>query len=227
MSNHHINIPFIQIPRLTLNYISDNKLSDKNDILDIMDNIYNYETTTDEYGIIVTIDKNIEKICHMKTFEMSSNIGRLIAEKTIDYISDNKIDILNKDKKSKLIFKIIFIYKPEKLYIGFNKSEKEIYEKIKNLIIIGIHGIIITFELGYAIYSANNIYEYLNIKEFTLELWLKLIYSQKLKGKIIKVERYKCEEYLEYNNILLENKVYFNTHLPILLLGLSWLSYIK
>jgi len=227
-------IKLLKVPRLTLDYVFNNNKSynDKKKILDEMDKKFNYETKTDAYGIFVTIEKNGELRGCIGSFDLRTDLGRFIAEKTLDSaFNDSRFPKITANELSELTFKVNFLSKPEEIYSGKDKLEKEIYEKIKNDIIITIHGITITFESGRATYLASVLPEHFNIKEFTLEAWVKVSSSLRQKtmgsGKIIKVERYKCQEFSEDKQLVLEGGEYFNYQLPLFLLGLAWLSILK
>ena len=224
-------IKLLQVPRLTLDYVFNNAKSynDKKKILDEMDKKFNYETKTDAYGIFVTIEKNGKLRGCIGSFDIRTDLGRFIAEKTLDSaFNDSRFPKVTADELSELTFKVNFLSKPEVIYSGKDKLEKEIYEKIKNDIIINIHGITITFESGRATYLASVLPEHFNIKEFTLGAWLRVASSLRQKtmgsGKIVKVERYKCQEFSEDKELVLEGGEYFNYQLPLFLLGLAWLS---
>ena len=222
----------LEIPRLTLQYYFDNhKNLNKNKILDEMEKIYEFEKLNEKYGIFVTIEKNGKLRGCIGTFDLTSNLGRTIADKTLDSaFNDSRFKPIEKNELDELTYKVNFLSKSEIIYNDSDKTDIQIYNLIKNDIIVGVHGITIYYQNGSATYLANVLIDSFNITNFTLDNWKIISTSLREKtngkGNIIKIERYKCQEFLENNKLLLEEQSY-DKLLAIFLLGISWLSIIK
>lgn len=222
----------LEIPRLTLQYYFDNhKNLNKNKILDEMEKIYEFEKLNEKYGIFVTIEKNGKLRGCIGTFDLTSNLGRTIADKTLDSaFNDSRFKPIEKNELDELTYKVNFLSKSEIIYNDSDKTDIQIYNLIKNDIIVGVHGITIYFKNSSATFLASVLTDDFKITNFTLDDWNTISSSLRKKangiGNIIKIERYKCQEFSEDNKLLLEDGTYQQI-LPIFLLGLAWLSIMK
>ena len=220
------------IPRLTLQYYFYNYIIlNKYQILDEIEEKYEFEKLNEKYGIFVTIEKKGKLRGCIGTFELSNNLGRTIADKTLDSaFNDSRFKPIDRNELDELKYKVNFLSKPEIIYNDSDKTDIQIYNLIKNDIIVGVHGITIYFKNSSATYLASVLIDSFKITNFTLNDWNTISSSLRKKangiGNIIKIERYKCQEFSENNKLFLECGSYQQI-LPIFLLGLAWLSIMK
>lgn len=238
-NQYNDEIKLLNIPRLTIEYVFNNytinsRLSDskKIDILNELEKKFIFQKKSDEFGIFVTIEKNGNLRGCIGTFKLTDNLGRLIAEKTLDSaFNDSRFNPISIDEINSLNYKVNFLSKPNLIFDYIKDSDKKIYEIVEKNIIIGIHGITIKFDNNKsATYLASVLIDHFNIKELTLKKWDELVLSLKKKSggsdKIKEIEIYKCQEFSEDNKLFLEGGFYYNKQLPLMLLGLAWLSII-
>tara|TARA_A100001015_G_scaffold293665_1_gene370546 strand:- start:1714 stop:3141 length:1428 start_codon:yes stop_codon:yes gene_type:complete len=229
-TNDRINL--LSIPRITLQYYFDNhKNLNKNKILDDFEEKYEFEKLNEKYGIFVTIEKVGKLRGCIGTFELSNNLGRTIADKTLDSaFNDSRFEPIEKNELDELTYKVNFLSKPEIIYNDSDKTDSQIYNLIKNEIIVGVHGITIYYQNSSATYLASVLIDSFKITNFTFDDWNTISSSLRKKangiGNIINVERYMCQEFSEDNKLLLKGGSYQQI-LPIFLLGLAWLSIMK
>ena len=190
---------------------------------------YYYEKS---YGIFITIEKNnIMRGCN-GNFELRNNLVEYIIEYTIrTAFNDYRFNSIKKNELNFLKYKINFLHKPEKIYPNNNLN---IFDIIKNDIILGIHGITVYFnDNKKSTFIASILKDNFNIKLINLDNWKILENELRKKAgsnkKIIKIERNICNEYNE-NSKILDNILGGNNNnnlLPFFLLGLGILSKIK
>ena len=229
------NIELLKIPRYILEIIHNIPLKSSkktDDEINLLLNKYlkplKYKKLKNKYGIFITIEKDNKLRGCLGTFKLSDDIGKTIAEKTIDTaFNDKRFEPITKEELNKLTYKVNFVYKP---FIAYNDNTKDLIEIFNSIyIILGVHGITITFENNNkATYLANVVKKISsNKKKLELKDWIKIVNMLKKKsngkGNIIKVELYKCEEFHEDEELILET----NYNLPILLLGAALISQFK
>ena len=179
------------------NKISYHELQELTNILS-NDKIYDFS-----YGIFVTIENNKELRGCIGQFVDSNQLDRLITELTLksaffdSRFYDNMITI---NELSELSYKVNFISPPFTIY---EHSENDIYQTVKDNLIVGKHGITLYFDNNTSsTYLANVLIEAFDIKEINKKNWEKLRQSLASKAntssnEIIKVELYECQEYDE------------------------------
>ena len=180
------------------------------------------------YGIFITIVKNNEVRGCIGNFQLKNNLVEYIIEYTImTGFNDYRYEALKLNEIDSLTYKINFLYKPEIIYPNYKLN---IYDIIKNDIILGIHGITIYFnDNKRSTFLASVLKD--NFKIMNKENWKiledELRKKAKSNEKIVKIERYICKEFKEDEKLILNGDNYDNILLPLYLLGLSIISQIK
>ena len=244
-NKNSVGYPILSFKKITLLDIPDKTLklyfknNNRNDVIEQIVNQYSYLDQKDNnYGIFVSIYYNNKLRGCIGTFNTTSKLVKLIAKKTLaSAFDDNRFKSINKNELDNLTYEINFISTPITIYTNNNSSIEEIYNIVKQNIIIGIHGITIYYENNNATYLAQVLIDNFKIKDdtqFTLtkfeeiELSLRKKSRSKIDDNINKIEIYKCQN--KSNKLFdlnLEGGMYYNYQLPLMLLGLARLSLIK
>jgi AmmeMemoRadiSam system protein B/uncharacterized protein (TIGR00296 family) len=169
-----------------------NKLSD--------DTIYKYS-----YGIFVTIENNKELRGCIGQFNQSDKLDKLITKLTLkSAFFDSRFydNMITKEELSELSYKVNFLKRPIKIY----PKKKNIYDSVKDNMIIGVHGITLYFDNNNSSTYLANVITDLGINEINKELWKKLKNSLSRKANsmtnsIVKIEIYECKEFDENTNL--------------------------
>ena len=237
MNNSKFNL--LNIPRFTINnlFLIKNFKSKRldnteiNNYIDYIKKLLNNKIDfyyDKSYGIFITIEKNNEVRGCIGNFQLKNNLVEYIIEYTImTGFNDYRYEALKLNEIDSLTYKINFLYKPEIIYPNYNLN---IYDIIKNDIILGIHGITIYFnDNKRSTFLASVLKD--NFKIMNKENWKiledELRKKAKSNEKIVKIERYICKEFKEDEKLLLNGGNYDNILLPLYLLGLSIISQIK
>lgn len=180
-----------RISNLELNELT-NKLSN--------DNIYNYS-----YGIFVTIENEKDLRGCIGQFNPSNKLDKLITELTLkSAFFDNRFydNMITREELNELSYKVNFLKRPIKIY----PISKDIYDSVKDNMIIGLHGITLYFDNNNSSTYLANVIKDIGINKITKESWKKLKNSLSRKANsmtnsIVKIEIYECKEFDENTNL--------------------------
>lgn len=176
--------------------------------------ICNYKISN-KYGLFISLyDKNA-LIDTYGSFDLSNDYYNKINDYMKILLSRNKIN-------DNLTYHINFVNKPENI-INNNYS----FKKFNNLFILGIHGLIIEFDKDKLIYSASFLKKYFNnnINEFNFNEFITNLKKKfNIKNNFMKIDRFKCQEFKENDNFILEDNNYYNIYLPIFIYYLKYIA---
>lgn len=217
----HKEIKLLEIPRILINqdyvksilgqHINDQKITE---ILNIFSNKYTLPKTQKPYGIFVTIKNKGNLRGCIGDFNVTYDVGRLIAKQTLEslfYDSRFYHDMVKEDEINDLTFDINFLGERRTIYT-FDSNIKPIDALLKSNFKIGEkegHGIIIHFTDGRRATYLSSVLPELGIHEINDNTWNKLVNSLKNKAGLMtndmtndieKIEIYYCQEYREGDN---------------------------
>tara|TARA_B110000208_G_scaffold174102_1_gene218527 strand:+ start:8209 stop:9675 length:1467 start_codon:yes stop_codon:yes gene_type:complete len=204
-----IKLPLLSIPRYVMNYMYFNNVFDIETILMELNKLVEYEELDYEYGNFITIEKRNELRGCIGTFNLSRKIGSKIAINTIkSALYDSRFNKIKKNELIDLTYKINFLEQPIIIYKNNLKNIDHIYKLIKDEFELGKDGMTIYYSNNKsATYLSNVFLDSFKINVFNIESFS--LIEESLRKKCIgelpikKIEKYKCDEYNEYDDLKL------------------------